>query len=64
VNYIFDELKKISNYKEEAKHIDAIKGEVKDIVLNTKLAQKELGWKPKTSMNKGLKETFDWLKNN
>jgi len=64
VNYIFEELKKISGYTGEAKHIDAIKGEVRDIVLDTKLAQKELGWKPKTSMKDGLKETFDWLKKN
>ncbi|MFA6065064.1 MAG: NAD-dependent epimerase/dehydratase family protein [archaeon] len=64
VNYIFEELKKISGYKGEAKHINAIKGEVRDIVLDTKLAQKELGWKPKTTMKEGLRETFDWLKKN
>ncbi|MFA5125810.1 MAG: NAD-dependent epimerase/dehydratase family protein [archaeon] len=64
VNYIFEELKKISNYNGEAKHVDSIKGEVRDIVLDTKLAQKELEWKPKTSMEKGLRETFEWLKNN
>jgi len=64
VNEIFCELKKISAYAGEAKHIEAIKGEVRDIVLDTTLAQKELGWKPKTSMKQGLKETFKWLKAN
>jgi len=64
VNYIYEELKKISNYKGEAMHIEAIKGEVRDIVLDTKLAQKELNWKPNTSMKEGLKETFEWLKKN
>jgi UDP-glucose 4-epimerase len=63
VNQIFNELKKISNYKGEAKHIEAIKGEVRDIVLDTKLAQKELNWKPKTSMEEGLKLTFEYMKN-
>ena len=62
VNQIFNELKKISNYKGEAKHIEAIKGEVRDIVLDTKLAQKELGWSPKTSMEKGLAQTFEYMK--
>jgi UDP-glucose 4-epimerase len=62
VNQIFNELKKISGYPGEAKHIDAVKGEVRDIVLDTTRAKKELDWKPKTSMEKGLKETFEWLK--
>jgi UDP-glucose 4-epimerase len=64
VNEIFGELKKISGYNGEALHIDAIKGEVRDICLDTRLAQKELGWKPKTSMKDGLKQTYEWLKNN
>jgi UDP-glucose 4-epimerase len=64
VNFIFDELKKISNYPGEAKHIEAIKGEVRDNCLDTKLAQKELGWKVKTPFTQGLKETYEWLRNN
>jgi len=62
VNRIFDILKKLSEFKGEAKHIEAIKGEVRDIVLDTKLAQKELGWKPKHSFEEGLKKTFEWFK--
>ena len=62
VNQIFEDLKKISGYQGEAKHIEAIKGEVRDIVLDTTLAQKELGWKPKTSMEEGLRATFEDLK--
>lgn len=63
VNQIFNELKEISNYNGEAKYIDAVKGEVRDIVLNTNLAQKELNWKPKTSMKEGLRKTFEYMKN-
>jgi len=62
VNQIFNELKKISGYVGEAKHIEAIKGEVRDIVLDTKLAQKELGWLPKTTMESGLAQTFEYMK--
>jgi UDP-glucose 4-epimerase len=61
---IFEELKKISGYKGEAKHVDAVKGEIRDIMLDTSLAQKELGWKVKTSLKQGLKETFEWMKKN
>jgi UDP-glucose 4-epimerase len=62
VNQIFNELKNISGYKKDAKHIDAIKGEVRDIVLDTKLAQQELGWKPKTTIKEGIRLTFEALK--
>ena len=64
VTEIFNELKEISGFSGEAKHIDAIKGEIRDICLDTSLAQKELGWKPKTIMKEGLKQTYLWLKNN
>ncbi len=64
VNQIFNVLKEISGFEGEAEHIDAIKGEVRDIVLDTTLATTELGWKPKTSMAEGLKQTFEWMKKN
>jgi len=31
-------------------------------VLNTGLAQRELGWKPRTELTEGLRITIDWLK--
>ena len=62
VNEIFKILKDISGFKGEAKHTESIKGEVRDIVLDTSLAQKEFGWKPKHSFKDGLKETFEWFK--
>lgn len=62
VNKIFDILKDLSGFKGEAEHIEAIKGEVRDIVLDTTLAEKELGWKPKHSFEEGLKETFEWFR--
>ena len=39
-------------------------GEVKDIVLAIGLAKDELGWNPETDMEDGLKETWDWFKEN
>jgi UDP-glucose 4-epimerase len=64
VNEIFKELKEISNFKLDAKHIDAVKGEIRDICLDISLAKKELGWEPKTTMKEGLKQTYNWLKEN
>ncbi len=42
----------------------AIKGEVRDIALDTSLTKKELGWKPKTGLREGIKETFEWFREN
>ncbi|MFC1585287.1 NAD-dependent epimerase/dehydratase family protein [Fibrobacterota bacterium] len=64
VNEIFEILKTHSGFKGQAKHTEAIKGEVRDIVLDTTLAQKELGWKPTHSFEEGLTETFEWFKDN
>lgn len=64
VNEIFTILKKMSGFKGDPKYVDAIQGEVRDIVLDTTLAQKELGWSPKYSFEEGLKETVDWFKTN
>jgi len=61
VNQIFKILKDLSGFQGEAEHVDAIKGEVRDIVLDTSLAEKELGWKPKHSFEEGLRETLEWF---
>jgi len=62
VNEIFNTLKKFIEFKKDAIYIDAIKGEVKDIVLDTSLVKKELGWKPSTSLEEGLKKTAEYFK--
>ena len=32
--------------------------------INSNLAKKEIGWKPKISLNEGIKKTLIWYKNN
>lgn len=64
INEIFSILREISGFKEEAEHIEAIQGEVRDIVLDISLAKNELDWNPKTNFKEGLKQTFNWLKEN
>lgn len=61
VNEIFQILKKLIRFEKDAKHVEAIKGEVRDIVLDTSLAQRELGWYPKTDFKQGLKETVEYF---
>jgi len=62
VNQVWGFLKDISGFAGDALHIDAVKGEVRDIVLDISLACSELGWKPKTSIEEGLRETWEWFK--
>lgn len=64
VNQIFSILKQIAGFNENPEHIKSIEGEVRDIYLNTKKAEEELDWKPETDFIEGLKETFEWIKEN
>ncbi len=62
INALFHMLKEMSGFEGDAKYQDAIKGEIKDICLDTSLAKKELGWEPKTSFEKGVRETLSYFK--
>ncbi|TKJ16996.1 UDP-glucose 4-epimerase [Candidatus Woesearchaeota archaeon B3_Woes] len=62
VNEVFNILKELTNFKEKPNYIEEIKGEVKDIFLDTTLAEKELNWKPEHDLKSGLKETIEWFK--
>src|SRR3989338_2894952 len=64
INDVFNILKNLTNFQGNPTHIPAIKGEVKNIVLDTYKAKEELNWFPKHSIEQGLKETFDWFKAN
>ncbi len=64
VNEIFGILKELTKFKENPLYVGAIKGEVRDICLDTTLAEKELNWKPEYDLRNGLKETIEWFKGN
>ena len=61
VNQIFNILKNIINFDKSPTYKEAIKGEVRDIYLDTTLASSELDWKVKTSFDEGLKETVNYF---
>ena len=43
---------------------DQNEGEILRSVLSNTKAKKELGWSPKTTLKDGLKETYEWIKQN
>jgi len=62
VNQIFKSLSQIIQTQIKPKFGPAVPGEVRDIVLDTNLAKKELGWQVKTRLYDGLKKTVAWFK--
>lgn len=63
VNQIYKIIEKELNSGIKPKYISAIKGEVRDILLDISLAKKELKFKP-TPLKKGMNKTIEWFKNN
>lgn len=61
VNEVFQVLKEVSGKDIKAENVEAIKGEVRDIVLDISLAQRELGWNPQTELKEGIKKTWEWF---
>jgi UDP-glucose 4-epimerase len=62
VNELFACLKDTLRSDKEAVYAPPRAGELFRSVLNCKKIKKELGWKPKTSIKKGLKLTLKWCK--
>jgi len=64
VNTIFKKIQKFikSDYKE--KHGPGLAGEQKRSCLSYKKAKKTFNWEPKYSLEKGLKQTVEWFKQN
>ncbi|MFH1671427.1 MAG: NAD-dependent epimerase/dehydratase family protein [Candidatus Portnoybacteria bacterium] len=64
---IFDLIKvieKVTNRKFKYEHQSSRSGEVKNSVLDISKAKKVLRWKPTTALEKGIKETINWAKEN
>ncbi|MDD4179075.1 MAG: NAD-dependent epimerase/dehydratase family protein [Candidatus Margulisbacteria bacterium] len=62
VNELFAVLKDLLKFDEKAIYAPARAGELFRSVLNCRKIKKELGWKPKASIKKGLKLTLKWYK--
>lgn len=62
VNGLFAILKELFKFDKDAVYAPARAGELFRSVLSSKKIRKELGWKPKTSIKKGLKLTLKWYR--
>jgi len=62
VNEITEELIKATGAKVTPKHADAVPGEVRKIYLNIGLAGRELKWRPKVDLARGIKATVEWVR--
>lgn len=60
VNELFAILKDLLKFDKDAIYAPPRSGELFRSVLNCKKIKKELGWKPKTNIKKGLKLTLKW----
>lgn len=62
VNRVCELLKGYVGFEGEIEHTGAVKGEVRDIVLDIKRVMEELGWNPETSIEDGLKRSVGWFR--
>jgi len=44
------------------KILNSVKAEIKDQYLSSKKAREKLGWKPRYTLEEGLKESYEWYK--
>ncbi|MDA2921972.1 NAD-dependent epimerase/dehydratase family protein [Patescibacteria group bacterium AH-259-L07] len=64
VNQIFKSIIMFLKLSPKKMYGPPIKGEVQKSALDWKKIRKELRWRPKIDLDKGLKLTVDWFKNN
>jgi nucleoside-diphosphate-sugar epimerase len=64
VNRLINEIEKITGKKARIKYIEKQKGDVKNTEASLEKIETVLGWKPTTSITKGLKKYMVWYKNN
>lgn len=62
LNELIEKINGILGKNVQPDHVKIATGEIDSIIADTKTAEKELGFKAKIDLNKGLKETIDWLK--
>ncbi len=55
LNELYEKLAWVSGFNPKPKKLDAVPGDIKKMVYDISLVQRELNWKPKTSLEKGLK---------
>jgi UDP-glucose 4-epimerase len=62
INQIFDELKKITQYPQEAVYAPAKPGETFQIYLDASKAGEQVGWEPTVNLQDGLCKTVEYFR--
>lgn len=62
INDLFQKISKIMNYSGEAIYMPGRPQEVKHAICSSNLARKILGYETKTTLDEGLTEMADWIK--
>ena len=64
LNKLLKKINKILNTKTKPNYYPSEEKEIQRSALDCSKIKKELGWQPETSLEKGLKQTIKWFKNN
>jgi len=59
---LYDLCRKVAGSVLAAEHAPARTGELQRSVLDVGKAERELGWRPETSLEEGLRRTWDWIR--
>lgn len=62
VNHLFRLMAELTGYAGEPSYGPLPKGDQRRSSLDPSLAERELGWRPWTQLEEGLRETLEWLK--
>jgi UDP-glucose 4-epimerase len=61
VNELYAAIQRAAGVERAARHAEARLGELQRSVLDIALAGRELGWRPRHSLDDGLAETWSWI---
>ncbi len=64
INQILDKFRRVLKLKFRVKYLPSRKFDVKANILDNRLAAKHLNWRPETSFNEGLKNTWRYIIDN
>src|SRR3989338_6347097 len=62
INELYEKLAWVIGFNPKPKNSEAVDGDIKKMVYDISLSQRELNWKPKVSLEKGLKSVVESIR--